>query len=136
MTAPIPGVGPQLALADDGTDPRGVLVFEYLPSDLRNAEDSTQAADRERWRVGVYRTAAALWGTNDPAELRRLGKLGDQLLKAAGAGWRAFARPATPAERALLAHLGHTLPDELVTIVEHRSPGVRNRRWPQLIEID
>lgn len=48
MTAPIPGVGPQLARAAAGTDPGGVLVFELLPSDLQNAEDSTAAADRQR----------------------------------------------------------------------------------------
>ena len=44
----IEGVGPQLARAALGTDPRGRLVFEDLPSALQNAEDSTQAADKER----------------------------------------------------------------------------------------
>lgn len=49
--------------------------------------------------------------------------------------WRASVartRPATPTERALLAHLGYTLPDDLETRVEWLSSGVRNRRWPQL----
>jgi hypothetical protein len=36
MTANIPG------------DPRGWLMFDWLPEDLRNAEDATLAADQER----------------------------------------------------------------------------------------
>ena len=42
---------------------------------------------------------------------------------------RGFARPATDTERQLLEHLGHELPDELVTTVTYPSPGVRRRRW-------
>jgi hypothetical protein len=45
---------------------------------------------------------------------------------------RGFERPATDAERALLEHLGHQLPDNLVTFVRHRTRGVRERRVPQL----
>ena len=44
---------------------------------------------------------------------------------------RPFRRPATDAERQLLAHLGHDLPDGLVTHVSHNG-AVRRRRWPQL----
>lgn len=132
MTA-IPGVGPQLERAADGTDPRGALVFESLPDDLRNAEDSTQAADFERHRQGVWRFAVALWGTDNPAELERLRRMSDRLLTAAGVGWRSFARPATPTERALLGHIGYEdLPAELITVVSFPTAGVRRRTWPQL----
>jgi hypothetical protein len=41
-------------------------------------------------------------------------------------------RPATPAERALLAHLGYELPTELHTRVQWRNGTLRQRRWPQL----
>ena len=41
-------IGPQFVRAAAGTDPRGWLVFESLPTDLSRAEDATQAADRER----------------------------------------------------------------------------------------
>ena len=40
-------------------------------------------------------------------------------------------RPATDTERALLAHLGHTLPDELRTSVRWRGT-IRCREWPAL----
>ncbi|OBG50179.1 hypothetical protein [Mycolicibacterium fortuitum] len=45
-------------------DPRGILVFETLPADLRNAEDSTQAADFDRgkdrhWRAFTRAATAA-----------------------------------------------------------------------------
>lgn len=45
---------------------------------------------------------------------------------------RAFTREATDAERELLTHLGHEMPDELTTRVAWPASGVRNRRWPQL----
>jgi hypothetical protein len=45
MTTTIDGVGPQLERAAAGTDPRGILVFEYLPGDMQRAEDSTAFAD-------------------------------------------------------------------------------------------
>ena len=48
---PIEGVGPQLERAAAGTDPRGILTFEYLPPDLQRAEDSTAVADRDRARL-------------------------------------------------------------------------------------
>jgi hypothetical protein len=44
--------------------------------------------------------------------------------------WRE--RPATDTERALLAHLGYELPDELLTRVQWRHGTLRERRWPQL----
>jgi hypothetical protein len=43
-----------------------------------------------------------------------------------------FSRAATDTERQLLAHLGYTVPADLATRVHWLSPGVRNRRWPQL----
>jgi hypothetical protein len=43
-----------------------------------------------------------------------------------------FDRPATETERTLLAHLGFTLPDDLVTHVDRISTSVRQRRWPAL----
>ena len=45
-------IGPQLARAAEGSDPRGILVFESLPDDLQRAEDSTAAADFDRRRFG------------------------------------------------------------------------------------
>jgi hypothetical protein len=45
---------------------------------------------------------------------------------------RGFERPAVDCERALLAHLGFTVPDDLVTVVRYRTRGVRCRTWPQL----
>jgi hypothetical protein len=47
----IEGVGPQLERAAAGTDPRGWLVFEYLPTDLQRQEDSTAVADRDQARL-------------------------------------------------------------------------------------
>jgi hypothetical protein len=41
-------------------------------------------------------------------------------------------RPATATEKALLAHLGHTVPENLETTVRWLSNGVRNRSWPTL----
>lgn len=82
-------------------DPRGWLLFEQLPGDLQNAEDSRLAADRQHVRDN------------------------DNMF------W-SFTRPATNTERTLLEHLGYTLPDTLRTHVNWLSPGVRNRRWPQL----
>ncbi|CKI51649.1 hypothetical protein LTT02_21880 [Mycolicibacterium smegmatis] len=43
-------------------------------------------------------------------------------------------RPATPTERALLRHIGYTVPDDLTTVVEWLSNGVRRRTWPTLEE--
>lgn len=130
-----PSVGPQLRRAADGTDPRGVLVFESLPADLQAAEDSTQAADFSRSRLGP----GGSW-------YREISKRADTVearddAQAAGAprlrwlSWLAFLRDATPAERELLAHLGHDVPDAtelFYTRVSFPTPGVRNRSWPQL----
>ncbi|MEZ0339788.1 hypothetical protein ACAG25_07365 [Mycobacterium sp. pV006] len=41
-------------------------------------------------------------------------------------------RPATPTERALLAHLGYTVPATLHTRVQWLTDGVRRRTWPQI----
>ena len=56
----IPGVGPQLPQPD----PRGWLVFAFLPDDVAAQEDSTQAADFERgldryWRAFDREVTAA-----------------------------------------------------------------------------
>ena len=45
---------------------------------------------------------------------------------------RGFERQATDCERQLLAHLGHVVPDELVTVVKFYSRSCRNRRWPAI----
>jgi hypothetical protein len=126
-------IGPQLARAADGADPRGILVFEYLPDHLQKAEDSTAAADVDRHRFGTYR-ASGTWVTTDPDELSRvMARARTVLTKAGMQPPRTFPRPATPTERALLEHLGFTdLPDELFTAVSFPTYGVRNRRWPQL----
>jgi hypothetical protein len=42
-----------------------------------------------------------------------------------------FTRPATDTERTLLAALGYTLPDDLLTYVRWVGP-LRQRRWVQL----
>jgi hypothetical protein len=89
---------------------RGWLVFSHLPPDLQDAEDSTQAADHDRF-AAVARRYPALTRT-------------------------VLARPATPAERALLEHLGLELPDKLATHVSYPSPGIRHRSWPQLEIVD
>jgi hypothetical protein len=51
MTTTIPGVGAQHQRAKDGIDERGWLVFTHLPMDIDDAENSTAAADFERWRL-------------------------------------------------------------------------------------
>lgn len=129
----IPGVGTQLDRAAAGDDPRGWLVFTALPDDLQNAEDSTAAADAERHRSGTY-NEAAVWGIDDPDELAAARSRAQKVLAQAGLGWPSFPRPATPTERALLAHLGYQLPDELFAVVTYYATGVRNRRFPQLEE--
>jgi hypothetical protein len=72
MTAPTE-IGPQLERARLGTDPRGILTFEYLPPALQSAEDSTLANDRDSARLFAPRgrTRAAT-----SAELELLGHLG------------------------------------------------------------
>jgi len=85
------------------------LALEYLPNDLQNAEDSTQAADWDRW----HGSSLGSFTYRD--------------------GHKFFERPATPVERALLGeHLGHELPVELTTRVEWVNDIVRRRTWPQL----
>lgn len=78
---------------------RGVLVFDSLPPDVQNAEDSRADAD--------YR--GRHWRSNVTTE-----------------------RPATATERALLAHLGYTVPADLHTRVQWLTDGVRRRTWPQI----
>lgn len=47
--------------------------------------------------------------------------------------WRRWRfRPATDAERMLLAHLGYDVPADLQTRVEWRHGSLRQRRWPAL----
>ena len=128
-------IGPQLARAAEGTDPRGILVFESLPDDLQKAEDSTAAADVDRHRFGTYR-ASGTWNVTDPDELAKVMTRARTVLTKAGLHPpRTFPRPAT-ADRAHLARaLGlPELPDELFTAVSFPTYGVRSRRWPQLEE--
>lgn len=132
MTAAIPGVGPQLGHAADGTDPRGVLVFDCLPADLQNAEDSTQAADFDRARRGPGGCYQEIPKRGDTIAARDDAQAAG-VLRLRWLSWMAFLRDATPAERELLGHLGHDeLPEPLYTRVSFPTPGVRNRRWPQL----
>jgi hypothetical protein len=129
--SPIPGVGAQHVRAAAGTDPRGILTFESLPDDLQRAEDSTQAADRERRYFSG--DPAVIWGTDDPVERQRLQRAADRVIRDAGIDvYSAQARPATPAERLLLGHLGYELPTELFTIITWPSGAIRRRRWPQI----
>ena len=51
MTTPIEGVGPQHPRAAAGSDPRGWLVFEFLPDGLQQQEDSTLVNDRDKARL-------------------------------------------------------------------------------------
>jgi hypothetical protein len=100
-------IGPQLPQPD----PRGWLVFEWLPDDLQNAEDSTQAADHA-------------WFAADYGEMPWIHK--------ANVPWR---RKATPAEITLLRHLHFDLDHldgDLKTVVSYLTTGVRRRVWPQL----
>lgn len=51
--------------------------------------------------------------------------------------WRASVateRPATPVERALLEHLGYSVPTTLHTRVQWLTDGVRRRTWPPIPE--
>ena len=97
MTSP-DAIGPQHSAAAAGEDPRGWLVFSWLPSDLQSAEDSRAVADAQ------YRK----WHP------------------------RKFTRLATAAEVTLLQHLGHTVPDGLLTEVAYVTKGCRHRSWPAL----
>lgn len=118
MTA-IEGVGPQHPKAADGTDPRGWLVFEFLPAELQRREDSRANLDREQfghvWSPWLY-------------DAPREGNVVHVILRS---NCYRSVRFATATEAALLAHLGKTVPDDLRTVVDF-SRGVRNRRWPEL----
>lgn len=96
-------------------DPRGWLALTDLPDDLRTAEDATLAADTER---------------HDHAH--ELGIRFERVESAERGMVRCFRRPATDAERQLLAALGHQVPDELDTYVNHITRGTRHRFWPAL----
>jgi hypothetical protein len=50
MTTPPDTIGPQMQRASEGTDPRGILVFHWLPGDLQALEDSRAIADRDVMR--------------------------------------------------------------------------------------
>jgi hypothetical protein len=47
----IGGIGPQHPRAANSLDERGELVFAFLPPALDDAENSTAAADYDRWRL-------------------------------------------------------------------------------------
>lgn len=106
MTA-LPGVGTQYPQPD----PRGWLVFGRLPNGLQNAEDATALADYQARTGRDTRWYPIVDPTDD-----------DQV-------FRYFTRPATDTERALLGHLGYTLPDELDTYVRFITGTLRQRRW-------
>jgi len=108
----IPGVGPQYPQPDE----RGWLVFDYLPNDLRNAEDSTALADYHRRSKSDGYDADRCYAYDSHA----------------GREVWFFERDATAAERALLAHLGYAVPDELVTRVRFLTETLRRRSWPVL----
>ncbi|MCG7597836.1 hypothetical protein [Mycobacterium sp. PSTR-4-N] len=94
-------------------DHRGWLVFEHLPDELQRAEDATQAAD-----FAAASSFSMKWSrTVDPDTGRVV---------------RYFTRPATAAERTLLAHLGYTLPEALDCSVSYVTETLRRRRWPAL----
>ncbi|BBE43399.1 hypothetical protein [Rhodococcus erythropolis] len=57
---------------------------------------------------------------------------GDHETSKTMSGGSPWTRPATPAERTLLTHLGYELPDELDTTVRYVTSGVRERTWPTL----
>jgi hypothetical protein len=91
-------------------DPRGWLTFSApLPNELQNGEDSTAHHD--------FYGCEFTWSSEQTEN---------------GAWIDYFERPATATERTLLAELGYTLPDELVTRVSFPSRLVRRRRWPAL----
>lgn len=105
----IAGVGAQYPQPDR----RGWLVFEHLPNDLQNAEDATQAADYQR-----RASHATQWAIETDPDTRK-------------SLWF-FTRPATDTERALLGHLGYTVPPDLKTRVQFHTETLRQRRWPAL----
>jgi hypothetical protein len=80
-----------------------------LPDDLQRGEDSTQHHD-------FYGGFQWSWEWDDTV----------------GAFVSFFTRPASDTEKALLAALGYTIPDDLTTRVSFPSPLVRRRRWPAL----
>lgn len=67
-----PDIGAQHQRAADGLDERGELVFQWLPPALDDAENSTAAADYDRWRLKprVFQRPAT------PAEITLLTHLG------------------------------------------------------------
>lgn len=94
-------------------DPRGWLALTGLPDDLQDAEDATLAADKDRHD----HSHGIRWEQAHSAERGRV---------------RCFRRPATATERHLLAALGHDVPDDLDTFVNHITAGTRHRFWPDL----
>jgi hypothetical protein len=77
MTPTNDTIGPQMQRASEGTDPRGWLVFHWLPDDLQRAEDSTAVCDRDQMRprgferpaTDTERQLLAHLGFELPAEL-------------------------------------------------------------------
>jgi hypothetical protein len=92
-------IGPPLPQPDI----RGWLVFEWLPDDLQNAEDTRQVADHAQFK-GVE---------GFPAWVRKATAAEIALL------------------RHLHLDLDH-LDGDLMTVVSYPAPGIRRRRWPQL----
>lgn len=101
-------------------DPRGVLALTELEPQLRDAEDARAIAD---WDVHNA------FQTHKPIPGYRLESVYSSQDKK---HLKAFTRPATYTERALLKALGHDLPSELVTAIHYRTATTRFRWWPQL----
>jgi hypothetical protein len=110
------------------TDPNGIgqqipdrwagwLKFTALPDDLQRAEDATHEADLRYVPPDLLAVAECSYGY--PDNLRDYRQ-------------RCFDRPATDAERTLLAHLGFDVPDTLRTHCDRITASIVRRRWPDL----
>ena len=126
----------------DGADSRA-----WWPVCTRGGEELMAQHRRRRRKQGAITTPDPLAGIGPQRPDDRRGwlqfeSLPDAIQRAEDATlyndyehqpWRHLReRSATPTERLLLEHLGYTLPAELTTRVEHLSPTIRRRTWPQL----
>ncbi|MBD8057226.1 hypothetical protein ICV35_26680 [Rhodococcus ruber] len=96
-------IGPQYTQPD----PRGWLVFEYLPDHLQAREDATLAADHERAAHGLRSF------TRPATDTERV------LLEHLGYGH-------------ITEEGTRALPTDLATTVVYHSPGIRRRTFPAL----
>lgn len=110
---------------------RGWLAFESLPNDLQLREDSTQAADQERWQAGYVDGRRSVDGLRWQMVRTVVPNARETGVDPTPEHVWVFERVATPTERVLLQHLGYELPADLATRVTWFG-AARNRRWPQL----